>query len=307
MAVVWTILKIIGLILLTLLGLLLAALLLVLFVPARYRIDGAYQEAFAARAQITWLFHFLSVKVAFDGALQYGVRVAGIRLLPKKKERQKREKDGIGEQKAAASDAQRAAEASKERDGSQKDSANESAEAWEEDIRIKEEEAREDFAGEEEATQSSFVPPNGRILDILQNFREKYGGLCLKIRKIWDNLSYYIKVLEREETKQALSNMHAQLQGILRHILPKELDVCFCIGTGDPASTGQLLALQGMLYPILQNRVRILPDFEKKHIEGTFHAKGRIRTVVVLICGLRVLINKNFRQLIKLLRKKEEA
>lgn len=307
MTIVLTILKIIGLILLTLLGLLLAALLFVLFVPIRYRVDGAYQGAVTAKAQITWLFRFLSVKAAFDGGLQYCVRVAGIRLLPKKKKRQKRAKSGGKEDGDDCSEAQKEAEVLAENDDGQKDSAKESAETGEENERITETEENKDFSGEEETPQPPFLALPGRIWDIFLKCREKYRGICRKIRKVWDNLSYYIQVLEREETKRALSNTFAQLQRIVRHILPKNLDVCFCIGTGDPASTGQLLALQGMLYPVLQSRVRIVPDFDEKRIEGTFHAKGRIRTVTVLICGLRVLINKNFRQLIKLLRKKEEA
>ena len=88
---------------------------------------------------------------------------------------------------------------------------------------------------------------------------------------------------------------------------PQKLEVIGSVGTGDPASTGQIMAIQGMLYPWHKGNIRLEPDFEEKHIEGEFHLKGRIRLGTLGICGLRILLNKNVRRLIRILRKKEEA
>lgn len=312
MTIVLTILKIIGLVLLALLSLLLAVLLLALFVPIRYRVDGAYEEKIEAKGQVTWLLHFLSVKVVFDGTLQYCVRVAGIRLLPKREARHKRkQKKNSGVQNAEEpafrqDDGHKSAAIENEKMPESPERGDKLAgETAEKDTLFENAESIEETAREE--SQNFLLALISGILDILRNCREKFRAIHQKIIKIRDNISYYIKILEREETKRALSDTFTQLKGIIRHVLPKDLDVCFRIGTGDPASTGQLLALQGMLYPVLQNKVRIVPDFDEKLIEGTFHAKGRIRAAVLLICGFRVLINKNFRQLIRLLRKKEET
>ncbi|MFR6589418.1 MAG: hypothetical protein ACLURV_03640 [Gallintestinimicrobium sp.] len=71
--------------------------------------------------------------------------------------------------------------------------------------------------------------------------------------------------------------------------------------------TGQIMAIQGMLYPWHKGNIRLEPDFEEKYIEGELHLKGRIRLGTLGICGLRILLNKNVRRLIRILRKKEEA
>lgn len=310
--IVLTILKIIGLVLLALLALLLTALLLVLFVPIRYRADGTYREKIEAKIRITWLLHLCSAKAEFDGTFQYCVRVAGIRLLPKKeKPKVQKENRSFGKKAGTESGMDSGAEPVEAKSGN--DAAKISGQRTEE----KEQKTAAETAGTDKvADQTTGTAEKShrflagffeRISGRIRKFREKCRAIFQKIRKIRDNISYYIKILEREETKQALSNTFEQLKGIIRHVLPKKLDICFWIGIGDPASTGQLMALQGMFYPILQNRVRIVPDFEEKRIEGSFHIKGRIRIAVLLVCGLRVFINRNFRQLIKLLRKKEEA
>ena len=98
-----------------------------------------------------------------------------------------------------------------------------------------------------------------------------------------------------------------ELGEIIRHVLPRKLEVFGIVGTGDPASTGQIMAIQGMLYPWHKGNIRLEPDFEEKYIEGELHLKGRIRLGTLGICGLRILLNKNVRRLIRILRKKEEA
>lgn len=158
-----------------------------------------------------------------------------------------------------------------------------------------------------EDARSAWEKLSEKVYAIFRKFGEKYETICAKIKKVKDRLSYYIRILQREETKELLWLTIRQLRGILRHVLPRKLDVRLNVGTGDPASTGQILALQGLLYPVLKGNVLIVPDFEEKRFEGTFYMKGRITAFVLLLCALRVIINKNFRKLIRILRKKEEA
>ena len=57
MAVVLTILKILGIILLCIIGLLLLLLILVLVVPIRYRVEGAFtEEQKFAKGKVRWMF-----------------------------------------------------------------------------------------------------------------------------------------------------------------------------------------------------------------------------------------------------------
>ena len=77
------ILKIIGIILAAVLGLAILLLLLVLFVPVRYRAYGVKKEGECrAEAKISWLLHLISVPVAFrEGELSAKIKILGITLM----------------------------------------------------------------------------------------------------------------------------------------------------------------------------------------------------------------------------------
>ena len=104
----FTILAIIGKILLTILKILLFLLLLVLlvtglvlFVPVRYDFSGSYHgDDIRAEGEVSWLIHFISLRFLYrDGKTPYILRIAGIKILPGKiKEKQERK----GKQKAGA-------------------------------------------------------------------------------------------------------------------------------------------------------------------------------------------------------------
>ena len=85
MTVIWMILKTAGIALLVILGLLLAALLAVLFVPVRYRADGSWREELTASAAITWLLHLVSIRITYEKELSVRVSVCGIRIKTGKK------------------------------------------------------------------------------------------------------------------------------------------------------------------------------------------------------------------------------
>ena len=89
LSVLFIILKIIGIVLLAIVILLLLLFFCILFVPARYRITGSYEETFVCKAKITWLLHFIVVKINVEKETVTSIRILGIPLsvfLRKKKE-----------------------------------------------------------------------------------------------------------------------------------------------------------------------------------------------------------------------------
>ena len=74
------ILKIICIAVLAILGLVLFAVLLMLFVPVRYRLSCSYKEDFTARVKITWLLHILSVLATYDHSLELSIKLFGFPL-----------------------------------------------------------------------------------------------------------------------------------------------------------------------------------------------------------------------------------
>ena len=85
--IILLILKIIGIGLLCLLGLALLFILLVLFVPVRYKVRGSYiDKKIKAFGQVTWLGRAVSVLGAYDGDAgenkgSFRVRLFGIPII----------------------------------------------------------------------------------------------------------------------------------------------------------------------------------------------------------------------------------
>lgn len=303
MTVLLTILKVIGWILLGILGLILLTVLTVLLVPIRYRADGVWKEEKYIRGRVTWLLHLLSIRVTYEKELLLEVRVAGFLIYPKK--------DRLGKEKKAASgaDAEEGVGDADvdtnvlDADGAKMPSADvktlgESAPAAEADAQ-----ATDSDAAPEHPAGSFFEKLSGKLSQVTDRLR----GMQQKTDQLKQQTAYYKRIWDQPQTRQAIRVGFYELGEIIRHVLPRKLEVFGIVGTGDPASTGQIMAIQGMLYPWHKGNIRLEPDFEEKYIEGELHLKGRIRLGTLGICGLRILLNKNVRRLIRILRKKEEA
>ena len=66
-------------------------------------------------------------------------------------------------------------------------------------------------------------------------------------------------------------------------------------GTGDPGSTGELLAAAAVMYIPLKGKLKAMPDFEEKVFEGEGELKGRIFLGRVIYLAARFWFDKNFR------------
>jgi len=95
LAIILGILKVIGIILLCIIGLILLFLILILFVPVRYRAKGAYKDKiFNGRFEITYLLHILKIVAAFEkGKPSLVIRLFGFRLKLKKEPKAEERKD----------------------------------------------------------------------------------------------------------------------------------------------------------------------------------------------------------------------
>jgi len=94
LAVILWILKIIGVLLLVILGLVLAFLLVVLLVPIRYRAEGSWYGELKASASVSWLLHIISLRAVYGERREiilciFGFRIGGERKIKRKKRAKK--------------------------------------------------------------------------------------------------------------------------------------------------------------------------------------------------------------------------
>ncbi len=147
-----------------------------------------------------------------------------------------------------------------------------------------------------------------KIKGLFQNIRYTIRKICDKIKSVLDNIQYYCEVIASEPFRGALGLCGQELMRILRMLKPAGFEADVVVGMKDPAATGQILAVYGMLYPLIGQHVRVAGDFdcEDMRIEGRLYLRGKVRVFTLLRAAIRIYFNRDIKQLIRLL-KKEDA
>ncbi|WMJ87910.1 DUF2953 domain-containing protein [Anaerocolumna sp. MB42-C2] len=133
----------------------------------------------------------------------------------------------------------------------------------------------------------------------LINLKEK----LLNISEKWDRIKAFLK---DDSNKKALSRSFLTIKKVLKHIRPTKIKMELEFGTGDPCSTGQILGVMAAFYSFYGQSVSVIPNFEDEILEGSIFCIGRIRLLTLLIICIQLLLDKNFRKLLKNLKALKE-
>lgn len=321
--ILFLIIKIIGIILAALLGLALLILLLVLFVPVRYRAYGIRSSRECrAEGRVSWLLRLLSIPFSFqDGELEIRVKLLGFTILDPLKEEEafrepvqrKTEQSAGKEEETAGEDSEREEVPAEENAGEA--DASGSFEASQADET--ETSARPASAGAvEAAAESEDEASEGRfsrgfrelrrflravirffmkIPRKLKNLKCTFQRFCDKIKRMVKRYREMKAFALDERTKAAVSLVWKQAGILLGQALPRKIRGRLHFGTEDPALTGQILGAIGIFYPLFMDNVKVEPDFEKPALDGELSLKGRLRIVTVLRIAWRLYRDKNVR------------
>ena len=321
--ILFLIIKIIGIILEVLLGLALLILLLVLFVPVRYRAYGIRSSRECrAEGRVSWLLRLLSIPFSFqDGELEIRVKLLGFTILDPLKEEEafrepvqrKTEQSAGKEEETAGEDSEReevpAEENAGEADASGSFEASQADEAETSAQPASERDAEAAAELENEASEGRFF---GLLRDLRRFFRavirffrkmpRKLKNLKCTFQRFCDKIKRMVKRYREmkafaldERTKAAVSLVWKQAGILLGQALPRKIRGRLHFGTEDPALTGQILGAIGIFYPLFMDNVKVEPDFEKPALDGELSLKGRLRIVTVLRIAWRLYRDKNVR------------
>lgn len=294
------ILKIIGITIGILLGILVLGLCLALFVPVHYQITASRTEGegnppIEATAKITWLLHFINVKIKYPAEVYLKARIMFIPIfqLPPKLKKEKRSKDKPDKLKKQKP----------EKNNTKKDNAEiKNSEVIKATEPTKEERVSDK---EKESLWTKICNFFAKICQFFQNIRYTIIGIYDKIKKIRENIEYYLGILQSDTFKQAFALCKEELAAVFRYIKPRKFNAELTIGMEDPATTGKLLSYYGILYPYIGNHVTVIGDFENKRFEGNVFIKGKIKLFTILRAGIRIYFSKDIRKLLKLFNKEE--
>ncbi len=306
------------------------------------RQEGEGQPPAAVRVKVTWLLHLINFLIRFDGELFVRVRISFLTILriPQKEGRRKKaEQRESGKKKKQKKQEDSVKQDKKEEPAQSKDGAEsgqqettataslpEMQEHREEPAEITQTLPEEESAGpvvaeegeEEAGTQETpgFWDKLRVIPKMLQRLFEKIRGLfenieytinkfCDKIRSVSDTIEYYREVVEGEAFKRSFALCKDELTAIIKRLRPRKFEASLIVGMDDPASTGEILAVCGMLYPIIGGHVDVRGDFERKRLEGEILIVGKLRMFTFLRTAVRIYFNKDIRKLYRLLKRRQ--
>ncbi len=142
-----------------------------------------------------------------------------------------------------------------------------------------------------------------KIKSIFENIQYTIQNICDKIRSVSDTIQYYRSVIEGEPFRRSFALCKKELLTIFKRLKPDRFEAALIVGMDDPATTGEILAVCGMLYPVLGPGVNVAGDFERKRLEGRVFIKGKLRFFTFIRAAVRIYFNKDIRKLYGLLKK----
>lgn len=302
------ILKIIGLFLLAILGI----LLLILFFPVTYKGKGRFrQEERTLKLTAGWLFHFVHCKIVVDRKdVLYCLRILGIPILSSKRRDTKSRKnkkyksssEEVKKKKEECVDVSK--EPEKIKDGSinlpkeQKILKDDSISISKQPEAIRDDSVVAPGKSKKKQKKSWFKT----IRNMWERFLFAMKELKDNAQKTTEKIKEAKTFLSSNTTKEAYRYGKKILLHMIRHILPGSIKAQIRFGFEQPDQTGKTLGCLAMLYGtfgINPKKIKLNPDFQNKVLEGDIRFRGSIIGCVLVIDCLKLYFKKEIRSIIK--------
>lgn len=321
--IILLILKIIGIIIAVILGLAVALLLIVLFVPVRYVIDaGCHDKKLKAHVKVTWIMHIFRGVISYDEELFYSIKAFWFNIYssdveskkekrPKKNtENNTKEKNTKNKHIDAIEDKADNAVSKDKQDGVEKAGLEEA------DCIQKKLSLEKSYDEVKESDEKSTIEENGKLHTLVNKIKNVYYKIKAFIRRAIDTVKAalnksqaaadtikhkYTEIRNKvtdPENIEFVRFLWTQIKAVMNIIKPAKYNVNIRYGFEDSATTGWVAVRLAVLYGLMGMDVSIIPDFDNSIFEGHIYMKGRFNLYSFLIIGVRLYRNKSFRKLI---------
>ena len=312
------ILKIIGIVLLVILGIILLLLATILFVPIRYRFNGVcdseVEEDFfiEGAATVIWRPFLVKADVAYkDKALIYRVKVLGSlifssvdeklgwlgRILARKVKQAEKSSDKTSSSKQEdTSPITTTTSLNDELDKLLDEKIDETIHKVEDEVVV------DKYQGDGIGKKRDRVKFLDRLRKFVDNIKQVINSIrdaFATAKSIKDKAKIIIDFIKQKRTKKALEAGKKYIFELLRYIRPRRFQGNIMFGFDDPANTGYVLGILGMLIPIYKDNINIVPDFGRQLFKGDMSGKGRIRVVFLLRWVIKIISDKNLMATVK--------
>ena len=304
--VVFLILKILGILFLSILGLFLLLLCAALFVPVRYQLDMEKQEQVRVTVRAGWLFRFLFVKYELrwpeEEALWQNLcfRILGIPVFrPFQKKKKKREKGKPEPVKKITQISEKTPEPEA---------------APEPEIVPESEETSEETPEQEAVPEKEHIPEPEkpkislweRLCLFFRKMADRMKGIGNSVRHLGDRIQ---KIKEKKDTLVEFWNLEEHVRAreslikeafyLWKRSRPRKIEGTLQFGLWDPAATGILMGMLSMLYAWYPEEFTLHPDFDQLILKGELHIRGHIRLYPFCLSAWRIWRNKDTRLMYK--------
>lgn len=154
----------------------------------------------------------------------------------------------------------------------------------------------------QESVESEKAEANESRVSILEKLKSAHGTAG----SILDKVKTVLAVIRYLREQELISAVWVKLQVFLLHIRPRKLSGHLKFGLSNPADTGQVLGVIALVPLFYQTELQIEPDFEAEdnYIQGQVYVKGHICCIHLVILIIRLLRDEKIRTLIRRIREK---
>ena len=305
--IILLVLKIIGIVLLAILAL----CLLLLFFPVTYTGKGQWERSgYHIYVKSGWLFHILHFSAKFsDEKRAVIIRIFGIPIrflkdkpvsekeskkAEKKKKRHKTEKK---KKESTHSDDKLKFQTEKNQDDRQADSNPKSDERQDQE---KKQYGQTDRRIDKIINKIKVI--FRKIYDFIKKIKNAAKKACKDVRRTYNKAKDFKDFISAETTKEAYRYGKSIILKAVKHVFPTKIKAKIHFGLEQPDATGKLLGYIAMLFSMFNinpKRIELIPDFDKKIMEGNINIKGHFFLGIVLIYILKFYFKKEIHDIIK--------
>lgn len=314
LTIIFTIFKIIGVILL----LILLLLALILLVPIRYRffIEKERESLPDGAVYVSWFMFLFTLRIEYiNQKFRYTGRILGHQILGnqpsflekkeekeqrKAKKEKKKKQEAKQKKKAKAKKASAKEEETSIADAKRENPAEKGALQRGPEERVAAEEETEKGATKEGASQKESEAKSADKEDAAKKDKAKTDkkGIKDRIGSLSETIAEWKEKYEEYHLSKLIPFLKDVALRLLRHLLPYRLKGDLSLGFDDPSLTGYVTAALALGYPVYGKSFCFYPDFQEEVFEANCKGRGRIRIIYILYLLVILLLNKDVRTII---------
>ena len=313
-----TILKIIGILLLVVIGLLIFGILAILFVPLRYDGKISYNEKNQCVAtHITWLFRLICIEGGYQEKVYARARLLWFTLWKWKADEKENDKeDHLESADYSEEELDRLLEERSQKEESKEETKEATVieekmdePAVEEnltEVQPTEIEPKEVELNEAKSNEAKSNEAKSNEAESTEKKPKKiqFQQIGKRIKEIKEKIKHIKEMASDQRIHRAILLLIDGAWKMVRHSLPRKIKGRAKFGFEDPSTTGQILTYVSLLYPCYAKSVELVPMFTEKVIDLDLYFRGRVRLFSLIWICVKIWFDRNFRYLYKKVKKK---